>query len=206
MFARISFVLVGLSVVLLGSYCENLLAQKAPSTEAAKSKSSTVKAVDRTRWQVQMLDGIYKDSIVLVTKHYVEGDEDVPAGTAFKKLFEIAKKNGWHEVRLVDATGEPYGDENVAKSDFEKQAVKQLKTGKPFVEKVIKADGKRYLLAATPIPVVWKSARCATTTTTWTRRASLLVPLPTRYLSTNREKHGRQVSPAQWRLSTPSVA
>ena len=47
MFARISFVLVGLSVVLLGSYCENLLAQKAPSTEAAKSKSSTVKAVDR---------------------------------------------------------------------------------------------------------------------------------------------------------------
>ena len=129
------------------------------SLESLAEKTSTAEktedaAVDRTRRQVKMLDGIYKHSIVLVTTHYVDGDEDLPAGTAFKKLFEVAKKNGWHEVRLVDATGEPYSDENVAKTEFEKQAIKQLKKGKPFVEKVIKAKDKRYMLAATPIPVV----------------------------------------------------
>ena len=122
-------------------------------TTAGTGKTNDA-AVDRTRRQVKMLDGIYKHGIVLITTHYVDGDEDLPAGTAFKKLFEAAKKNGWHEVRLVDATGEPYSDENVAKTDFEKQAIKQLKKGKPFVEKVIQAKEKRYMLAATPIPVV----------------------------------------------------
>ena len=101
-----------------------------------------------------MLDDIYKGGIVLITKNYVNGEEDLPAGTAFKKLFEAAKKNGWHEVRLVDATGDPYNDENVAKSEFEKRAIKELKAGKSFVDETITEKDKRYLLAATPIPVV----------------------------------------------------
>ena len=121
--------------------------QKANQTEAQK-------AVARTIREVKMLDDIYKGGIVLITKNYVNGEEDLPAGTAFKKLFEAAKKNGWHEVRLVDATGEPYNDENVAVSDFEKRAIKELKAGKPFVEETVTEKDKRYLLAATPIPVV----------------------------------------------------
>ena len=111
-------------------------------------------AIKRTRRQVRMLDDIYKGGIVLITQHYVEGDEDLPAGTAFKKLFEAAKKKGWHEVRLLDATGEPYDDANVAKSNFEKRAIKQLKAGKTFVEETVTVKNKRYLLAATPISVV----------------------------------------------------
>ena len=101
-----------------------------------------------------MLDDIYKGGIVLITKNYVNGEEDLPAGTAFKMLFEAAKKNGWHEVRLVDATGDPYSDENVAVSDFEKRAIKQLKAGEAFVDEVVIENKKRFLLAATPIPVV----------------------------------------------------
>ena len=112
------------------------------------------KAVERTIRQVKMLDDIYKGGIVLITENYVNGDEDLPAGTAFKKLFEAAKKKGWHEVRLVDATGDPYSDENVAVSEFEKRAIIQLKAGKPFVDETITEKDKRYLLAATPIPVV----------------------------------------------------
>ena len=76
-------------------------------------------AVKRTRKQIKMLDGIYKNAIVLVTTHFVEEESDMPAGTAFKKLFEVAKKEGWHEVRLLDATGDPYDAENVAESKFE---------------------------------------------------------------------------------------
>ena len=112
------------------------------------------RAVERTRRQVKMLDDIYKGGIVLITEHYVDGDEDLPAGTAFKKLFETAKQKGWHEVRLVDATGEPYHEENVAISDFEKRAIKELKAGNAFVDETITDNEQRYLLAATPIPVV----------------------------------------------------
>ena len=112
------------------------------------------KAVERTRREVKMLDDIYKGGIVLITKNYVNGDEDLPAGTAFKKLFESAKAKGWHEVRLVDATGDPYNDENVAVSDFEKRAIKELKAGKAFVDETVTDNDKRYFLAATPIPVV----------------------------------------------------
>ena len=118
------------------------------------AKSSAEKAVARTRREVKMLDDIYKGGIVLITENYVNGTEDLPAGTAFKKMFEAAKKNGWHEVRLVDATGDPYAEENVAVSDFEKRAVKELLAGKPFVEETITEKNKRYFLAATPIPVV----------------------------------------------------
>ena len=112
------------------------------------------KAVLRTIREVKMLDDIYKGGIVLITKNYVNGDEDLPAGTAFKKLFEAAKQKGWHEVRLVDATGEPYEDQNVAVTDFEKRAIAELKAGKAFVDETVTEDDKRYLLAATPIPVV----------------------------------------------------
>ena len=122
--------------------------------ESQKNVKRNDPAIERTRRQVKMLDDIYKGGIVLITTHYVEGNEDLPAGTAFKMLFEAAKNKGWHEVRLVDATGEPYNDENVAVTEFEKQAIKQLVAGKAFVEKTISEKDKRFLLAATPIPVV----------------------------------------------------
>ncbi len=129
--------------------------------EAVVSDTPVDAAVERTRRQIRMLDDIYKGGIVLITTHYVEGDEDLPAGTAFKKLFEAAKDNGWHEVRLVDATGSPYSDENVAITDFEKRAIKQLVGGESFVDETIVEKEKRYLLAATPIPVVMeKCAMC----------------------------------------------
>ena len=126
----------------------------AHAAEPSKAAAQNDKAVDRTRRQVKMLDDIYKGGIVLITEHYIEGDEDLPAGTAFKKLFEAAKNKGWHEVRLVDATGDPYNEENVAVSAFEKRAIKQLKSGQAFVDETVTKDGKRFLLAATPIPVV----------------------------------------------------
>jgi hypothetical protein len=113
-------------------------------------------ALERTRKQVKILDGIYKNAIVIVTEHYVTEKSDVPAGQAFKKLFQAAHDNQWHEVRLLDATGDPYEPENVPKSDFEKRAVKQLVAGEAYVDEVFERDGQRYLRAATAIPVVMK--------------------------------------------------
>lgn len=111
-------------------------------------------AVARTRKQVQMLDDLYKTAIVLITDKYVQRETDLPAGTAFKALFTAMKKKGWHEVRLVDATGEPLVEDNAPADDFEKSAITALLAGKPGFEQVIEKDGKRFLRSATPVPVV----------------------------------------------------
>jgi hypothetical protein len=93
---------------------------------------------------------------VLITKHYVEESSDLPAGEAFKVLFAGMKEKGWHEVRLLDATGEPINKENAPQDAFEKRAIKALLAGKPYYEEQDERDGKRFLRAATPLPIVMK--------------------------------------------------
>lgn len=111
-------------------------------------------AVERTRRQVKMLDDVYKTAVVLITQHYVNDEDDLPAGSAAIALFDAIEKKGWHQVRLLDASGEPYNDENVARDDFEREAIAQLKEGESFIDTVETQDGKRMFRAVTPIPVV----------------------------------------------------
>lgn len=111
-------------------------------------------AVDRARREVRLLDDIYKTAIVLVTKHYVEEKSDLPAGEAFKVLFGAMKEKGWHEVRLLDGSGQPINDDNKPKDEFEREAIKQMLAEKPYYEQVVTKDGKQFLRAATPVPVV----------------------------------------------------
>jgi hypothetical protein len=113
-------------------------------------------ALERTRKQVQILDDVYKTAIVLITENYVDEKSDLAAGAAFQKLFQAMREKGHHDVRLLDATGEPYDPDNAPRDDFEKAAIKALKEGKASYERVIEKNGKRYLQAATPIPVVLK--------------------------------------------------
>lgn len=113
-------------------------------------------ALERTRRQVRMLDDLYKTAIVLITENYVNEKSDLAAGDAFQALFKTMKDKGYHEVRLIDATGQPYDDDNSPRDDFEKQAVRALKAGQPWYEQVQEQEGQRFLRAATPIPVVMK--------------------------------------------------
>lgn len=124
-----------------------------PST-AAKKKSDP--ALERTRKTVRMLDDIYKTVVVLITQHYVNDENDLPAGSAAIALFDAIKKKGWHEVRLLDVAGDPIEEKNTAKDDFEKEAVAQLRKGKKYFERVVMKKNQRYLRAATAIPVVLK--------------------------------------------------
>ena len=113
-------------------------------------------AVERTREQVRMLDDLYKTVVVLITDKYVHDEEDFPAGSAAVALFAVMKKKGWHEARLIDATGKPRRKKNAPKDDFEREAVKALKAGKSYYERIVTVGGKRSLRAATPVPVVSK--------------------------------------------------
>ena len=117
--------------------------------------------LERTRKTVRMLDDIYKTAVVLITDKYVNKEGDFPAGSAAIALFDAVKQKGWHEVKLLDVTGKPYDEKNVPKDEFEKNAAKELKSGKAYVDQVEKRDDGRYLRAATPIPVVLpKCAMC----------------------------------------------
>ena len=124
------------------------------SGATADEKPAADPALARARKQVQMLDDLYKGVIVLITENYVTEEKDLAAGAAFQKVFETMNKKGYHTVRLLDASGEPIEAKNIAKDEFEKTAIAALKGGKPYYEQVIEKDGKRYLRAATAIPVV----------------------------------------------------
>ena len=126
------------------------------SDSYAQERTAEDAAIARTRKQVQMLDDLYKTAIVLVTENYVNEASDLAAGAAFQKLFEAMRKKGHHDVRLLDATGQPYNEKNLPRDDFEKAAVAALKSGKQTYEEVVNKDGKRFLRVATPIPVVMK--------------------------------------------------
>jgi hypothetical protein len=129
------------------------------SLHGQESKKADDPALERTRKQVRILDDVYKTAIVLITENYVDEASDLAAGAAFQKLFQAMREKGHHDVRLLDATGEPYDPDNTPRDDFEKAAIKSLKEGKAYYEKVVDRDGKRYLRAATPIPVALK--KCA---------------------------------------------
>lgn len=137
-----------LSLMILGTsvFCQAFAEEKSEKPADA--------ALERARREVRMLDDIYKTSVVLITTHYVDDKTSLPAGSAFRALFKAVKEKGWHEVRLLDATGQPYNDENLPKDGFEKRAIKQLLDGKASYDEVVTEGDKRFLLAATAIPVV----------------------------------------------------
>jgi hypothetical protein len=128
----------------------------ARGTAEGQAKPEADPAVERTREQIKMLDDIYKTAVVAITDKYVHKETDSAAIIVAMGLFDAMKKKGWHEVRLIDATGQPYNEKNVAKDDFEKTAVKAIVGGKDYYEQLVKVDGKQRLRAATSVPVVMK--------------------------------------------------
>ena len=140
--------MVGCTLTTVFGFALVMQARAADPEEAA--------AVERTRKQVRMLDDIYKTAVVLITKHYVTEDSDLPAGTAAKALFAAVKEKGWHEVRLLDATGDPIEPENAPRDDFEKAAIAKLKKGAVWHEEIVSQEGLPQLRVATPVPVVLK--------------------------------------------------
>ena len=127
---------------------------EAAAAEPASESASFDGPLERARREIRLLDDIYKTSIVLITTHYVTGDEDLAAGSAFKALFQAVADKGWHQVRLIDASGEPYNDENSPQEGFESRAIGKLKAGEAWYDEVEEEGDQRFLRVATAIPVV----------------------------------------------------
>jgi Protein of unknown function (DUF3365)/Methyl-accepting chemotaxis sensory transducer, class 40H, sensor len=131
-----------------------------PAPAQGEKKEPDKAALERTREQVKMLDTLYKTAVVSITNSYVEGQASVPAAMVAKDVFAAMHKNGYHNARLIDATGKPRNKKNIANTEFEKKAVEEMKAGKQYYEEVAQVDGKHVLRAATIVPVVLK--QCAT--------------------------------------------
>jgi hypothetical protein len=143
-----------MSRLILLSFC-GVLALVAAGPTAPPALSATPDkpdpaAAERARKTVRMLDDIYKTAIVLITDKYVKDKRDYPAGRAAIRWFADISKKGSHRVRLIDATGEPYGAANVAEDDFDKEGVKQLKAGKDYYEQLIQ-EGATLAQRKTPL-------------------------------------------------------
>jgi hypothetical protein len=126
----------------------------AETQTAQTTKAPDAAAVERSRRQVQLLDNIFKQTVVLITDKYVHDEDDFAAGSAAVALFKNISESGPHKVRLIDATGEPYDDKNVAMNDFEREGLKRLLAGAKTYDEVSNQDGKPVLRAITPVPVV----------------------------------------------------
>jgi len=101
-----------------------------------------------------MLDDLHKGYVVHITDTYVKAQEIAPAARVAKKVFKHMADKGWGSGRLVDASGKPFNEANVAKTEFEKRAVAEISAGKPYVDEVAVSDGKPVLRAATVVPAV----------------------------------------------------
>lgn len=112
-------------------------------------------SLERTRDQVKMLDALYKNAVVSVTNRY----DGPPAIKVAKDVFGAMEKGGWHKARLVDASGAPQNEANVAQSAFEKRAEKAIREGKPSYEEVSGSGSNRTLSVATVVPAV--ASKCA---------------------------------------------
>jgi hypothetical protein len=134
-----------------------VLTVSGPSAESVSAKEPSQPdpaAVDRAREEVKKLDDLYKTAVVGITKTYVEKQADVPAAAVAKAIFAAMHEKGYHDARLVDATGKPKNKENVAKTAFEKKAVAAMKDGKTYIEEVGEKDGKSVFRAGTVVPAV----------------------------------------------------
>jgi hypothetical protein len=146
----------GMWLAVLASVVAVSVSESRGPARAADAKAPDKAAVDRTREQVKMLDDLYKTAVVKMTAVYVGQQGEVPAAVAAMEIFEVMKKKGWHNARLVDASGNPKRKANIAETDFEKKAVEAMKAGKPYYDEVGEDKGKPVLRAATVVPAVVK--------------------------------------------------
>lgn len=146
----------GMWLAVLASVVAVSVSESRRPARAADAKAPDKAAVDRAREEVKMLDDLYKTAVVKITQVYVGQQGEVPAALAAMEIFEEMKKKGWHNARLVDASGKPKRKANLPQTEFEKKAVAAMKEGKPYFEEVGEENGKPVFRAATVVPAVTK--------------------------------------------------
>jgi hypothetical protein len=157
---RAAWACLGGVVALLGAVVPDMFRGRDARADAGTQvKAEADPAVERTREQVKMLDDLYKNAVVSITKRYVGEQEREPAIMVAQDVFGAMRKQGWHSAKLVDSTGDPLGPDNAPQTDFEKEAARAMNAGKSYFDRVVGEGDDRRLLAATLVPAVMQ--QCA---------------------------------------------
>ncbi len=82
-----------------------LLVVRGAATGKAEDKRPAGLTAEQARREVQLLDDLYKTAVVYINDVYVTDANSVAAGETARDLFAAMKAKGWHDARLVDATG-----------------------------------------------------------------------------------------------------
>src|SRR6476620_1558863 len=125
---------LGSLVLTLAAGVAATVALSGPPAESVSAKEPSKPdpaAVERAREEVKKLDDLYKTAVVGITKTYVEQQADVPAAAVAKVVFQAMHDKGYHDARLIDATGKPKHKKHVAETELEKKAVGAMKDGTP---------------------------------------------------------------------------
>lgn len=153
---------------------------QAPAWTEAPGKPDPA-AVARTRETVRLLDDLHKGYVVHITGTYVKAQDLTPAARVAKKVFKHMEDKGWGSGRLLDASGKPFNEANLAKSAFEKAAVAKIKAGSPYYDEVGAKNGKPVLRAATVVPAVMSQCiKCHTDAKEGDVLGALVYELPIR--------------------------
>src|SRR5687768_14036166 len=146
----------------VGTLCLFLLSVLAAAAGARAGDAQPIKSssltIEQARREVRLLDDLYKSAVVLINDTFVKDGNGASAGDAARLLFAGMREKGWHDARLVDATGKPMNDDNIAQDAFERLAIQRILKGETYVDEVVRDGDKSYLRAATVVPVI--NARC----------------------------------------------
>ena len=112
---------LAVTVAAAGLLATLALAQlRAPSSAAGeKAKGPDPAAVERARASVKLIDALYKNSVVQITETYVGEKKHVPAARVTQRVFKAMHEGGFHNARLVDASGDPVNEDNKANTPFD---------------------------------------------------------------------------------------
>ncbi|MFO0978314.1 MAG: DUF3365 domain-containing protein [Planctomycetaceae bacterium] len=152
---------------------------KAPGPPSS-SKDVTL-TVDEARRQAKTLHTTIHSTLRVMHDRYYREDEGlpVPAAAIGEILHDVETEEGVI-LRWLVVEGQAMNTDNVARNDFEKEAVAALKSGKPFHEESTTTQYRR----AAPITLSNHCLKChmPDRKSTNDRRAGLVVTIPLKRL------------------------
>lgn len=154
---------------------EKAITANDPSSPTPADTALPARAESRER--AEMLHEIVNHTLLAVHDNYYREDEGIiiPA-TTLRRVFDRFKEGRNIELRWLAVDAEPMNVEHTPRTDFEREAVKVLKSGQAAYDEFT-ADQYRY---AGPIRLTSDCLKChvPNRTSTRTRLAALVVTMP----------------------------
>src|SRR4051794_14450836 len=91
---------VGLMILMAATALGVFPGRDARADPGSQAKADADPALERTREQVKMLDDLYKNAVVSITKRYVGEQDKQPAIMVAQDVFGAMRKQGWHSAKL----------------------------------------------------------------------------------------------------------